>query len=73
MQERLVGRYPVKDVINPQTSELIVDKDTMITDEIANKIVEAGIEKLEVRSVLGCRSKHGVCQNVMVWDWQEET
>lgn len=62
MQERLVGRYPVKDVINPQTSELIVDKDTMITDEIANKIVEAGIEKLEVRSVLGCRSKHGVCQ-----------
>ena len=62
MQERLVGRYPVKDVINPQTNELIVDKDTMITDEIANKIVEAGIEKLEVRSVLGCRSKHGVCQ-----------
>ena len=56
MQERLVGRYPVKDVINPQTNELIVDKDTMITDEIANKIVEAGIEKLEVRSVLGCRS-----------------
>lgn len=34
----------------------------MITESIADKIVEAGIEKLKVRSVLGCRSKHGVCQ-----------
>lgn len=59
---KISRKISCKDVINPQTSELIVDKDTMITDEIANKIVEAGIEKLEVRSVLGCRSKHGVCQ-----------
>ncbi len=62
MQERLLGRYPVEDVINPQTNELIVDKDTMITENIADEIVEAGIEKLKVRSVLGCRSKRGVCQ-----------
>ncbi len=62
MQERLLGRYPVEDVINPETKELIVDKDTMITENIADKIVEAGIEKLKVRSVLGCHSKRGVCQ-----------
>ena len=62
MQERLVGRYVVADVYNPETKELIVDTDTMITEEIADKIVAAGIEKLEVRSVLACRSKHGVCQ-----------
>ena len=62
MQERLVGRYPVHDVIDPQSNELIVDTNTMINEEIADKIVAAGIEKLEVRSVLGCRSKHGVCQ-----------
>ena len=62
MEERLLGRYVVEDVYNPETNELIVDKDTMITEAIAEKIVNAGIEKLEVRSVLGCRSKHGVCQ-----------
>ena len=62
MEERLLGRYVVEDVYNPETNELIVDKDTMITEAIAEQIVNAGIEKLEVRSVLGCRSKHGVCQ-----------
>ena len=62
MQERLVGRFALKDVIDPKTNEVIVDKDTMITEPIADKIVEAGIDKLEVRSVLGCHSKHGVCQ-----------
>ena len=62
MQERLIGRYPVNNVYNPTTKELIVDTDTMINEKLADEIVEAGIEKLEVRSVLGCHSKHGVCQ-----------
>ena len=62
LQERLVGRYALHDVIDPQTNEVIVDTDTMITETIAEKIVSAGIEKIEVRSVLGCHSKHGVCQ-----------
>ncbi len=62
MQERLVGRYAVHDVMHPETNELIVDTNTMINEEIAEKIVAAGIEKLEVRSVLGCHSKQGVCQ-----------
>ena len=62
MQERLLGRFVVEDVYDPETKELIVDTNTMITEKIADKIVSAGIEKLKVRSVLGCRSKHGVCQ-----------
>ena len=62
MQERLLGRFVVENVYHPETKELIVDTDTMITEAIAEKIVEAGIEKLKVRSVLGCRSKRGVCQ-----------
>ena len=62
MQERLVGRFAVEDVYHPQTGKLIVDADTMITEEIAEQIVNAGIEKLKLRSVLACRSKHGVCQ-----------
>ena len=62
MQERIIGRYVVNDVYDPNTNELIVDTNTMITEEIADKIVNAGIERLEVRSVLACRSKHGVCQ-----------
>ena len=62
MQERIIGRYVVNDVYDPNTKELIVDTNTMITEAIADKIVNAGIERLEVRSVLACRSKHGVCQ-----------
>jgi len=62
LEERLEGRYPLEDIINPKTKEVIVSKETIITVDIAKQIVEAGIEKVKVRSVLGCRSKHGVCQ-----------
>ena len=62
MQERLVGRFPVRDVYDPQTGELLASTNTMISEDLADKIVEAGIDRLEVRSVLGCHSKHGVCQ-----------
>ena len=61
LEERLVGRFVLEDVIHPETSELIVDTNTMITDKIASQIVSAGIEKVMVRSVIGCRTKHGVC------------
>ena len=62
MQERLLGRYPVDDIKNPETGEVIVDTKTLITDDLAEKIVAAGVEKAYVHSVLGCRAKHGVCQ-----------
>ena len=62
MHERLLGRFAVEDVYDPTTKELIVDSNTMINDDIADKIIAAGIDKLKVRSALGCRTKHGVCQ-----------
>ena len=62
LQERLEGRFPLDDIIDPQTNEVIVDKDTMINKEIAKRIVDAGITKVVVRSVIACRGKHGVCQ-----------
>ena len=61
LEERLVGKYPLKDIYNPKTKELIVDKDTLITPDISEEIVASGITKVEVRSVLGCKTKHGVC------------
>lgn len=61
LQERLEGRYALEDIIDPKTKEIIVDTNTMITEKIAEKIVEAGYERVKVRSALGCRSKHGVC------------
>ncbi|MCI9063455.1 MAG: DNA-directed RNA polymerase subunit beta', partial [Clostridia bacterium] len=62
LQERLIGRYVVSDVIDPKTKKVIVDTNTMITEEIAEEIVAAGIDRVEVRTVLACHSKHGVCQ-----------
>ena len=62
LQERLVGRYVIDDLKDPNTGDILVDTETMITPKIAEKIVKAGVEKVKVRSVLGCRSKHGVCQ-----------
>ena len=59
--ERLIGRYAVNDVIHPQTGELIVSKDKMMDLFDAQKVVDAGITELEIRSVLNCRSKHGAC------------
>ena len=61
MVERLIGRYPLEDVIDPNTNKVIVDTETLITENIAEQIVAAGITSLKVRSVLGCRTKHGVC------------
>ena len=61
LEERLIGRYPLEDIKNPATGEIIVDTNTMISDKTADQIVEAGIEEVRVRSVFGCRTKYGVC------------
>ena len=62
LEERLEGRFPLNDILHPETGELIVDTNTMINKNIAKQIVDAGITQVYVRSVIGCRSKHGVCQ-----------
>lgn len=61
LEERLEGRYPLEDIIDPKTKEVIVDTNTMITDKTAKQIIDAGYTSVKVRSALGCRSKHGVC------------
>ncbi len=62
LYDRLVGRYSQKDILDPTTREMIVPKDTLITEALATKVVDAGIKEVEIRSVFGCNSKRGVCQ-----------
>ena len=62
LEDRIVGRFTATKVINPETKELIIDKNEMINENIAKKIVKAGIKKVEIRSALTCKSQHGVCQ-----------
>ncbi len=62
LEDRIVGRYTATKVINPETKELIIDKNEMINENIAKKIIKAGIKKVEIRSALTCKSQYGVCQ-----------
>ena len=58
---RIRGRYPVEDVLHPETGELIHSKDVMMMPEDAEKFEKAGIEKIYIRTILGCRARVGVC------------
>jgi DNA-directed RNA polymerase subunit beta' len=61
LAERILGRVSVHDVIDPTTGELLVAGGDEITEDIAQKIQASPIESVEIRSVLTCESKHGVC------------
>jgi DNA-directed RNA polymerase subunit beta' len=61
LADRIVGRTSVHDVANPETGEIIVASGEEINEHIANTIEAAGIEEVEIRSVLTCESKRGVC------------
>ncbi|MDO5153508.1 MAG: DNA-directed RNA polymerase subunit beta' [Eubacteriales bacterium] len=58
---RIRGRYPVRDVLHPETGELLHSKDVMMMPEDAEKFEKAGIEKIYIRTILGCRARVGVC------------
>ena len=60
--DRLIGRYTTETVEHPETGEVILPREGYITDEVANNIVDSGILKLKIRSVLTCDSKLGVCK-----------
>ena len=62
LHDRIIGRYTNKKIINPETKEVMFDKDTYITEPVAEKIIKAGIEKVSIRSVLTCKCEHGVCR-----------
>ena len=61
LYERILGRVSVHDIVNPTTGELIVAAGEEITEDKAQAIEESPIESVEIRSVLTCESKHGVC------------
>jgi len=59
--DRILGRCALDDVLDPVTGEVLVEADQEITEELVEKIENAGIEKLKIRSVLTCQSKRGIC------------
>ena len=61
LEDRLIGRYTVEDIVHPETGEIIIPAQHMITDKIATEITKAGIKKVKIRSVLTCRARIGVC------------
>ena len=61
LYDRILGRFTNKKVIDPKTKEVIIGENELITENIADKIVAAGIPEVEIRTVLTCRTDHGVC------------
>ena len=62
LEERLTGRYCVEPVIDPNTGEVLMETDRMMTAEDAKRIADAGIESVKIRSLITCKSRHGVCR-----------
>ena len=62
LRDRIVGRFANKKIINPETKEVIVDKLQMINESLADKIIDAGITEVEIRTILTCGTQNGVCQ-----------
>ncbi len=63
LDDRVSGRYAMHDIINPQTGEIIVEGNTMISDDQAKAIVACGIKEVEIRTIFTCETKDGVCQH----------
>ncbi|WP_436960971.1 DNA-directed RNA polymerase subunit beta' [Staphylococcus xylosus] len=60
--ERIEGRYSKETIRHPETDEVIVNPDQLVTPEIAKKITDAGIEEMYIRSAFTCNTRHGVCE-----------
>ena len=61
LKERLVGRYLMEDLRDPNTGDLIMSHNKLMNEIDAQKVVDSGVEKVKIRSVLNCKAKHGVC------------
>lgn len=61
LRERIEGRCALEDVKHPETGEVLAKANELITDDMAEKIIKAGIKEVKIRSVLTCRTRHGVC------------
>ncbi len=61
LKERLLGRYLLEDLRDPNTGDLIMSHNRLMNEADAQKVVDSGVEKITIRSVLNCKAKHGVC------------
>jgi DNA-directed RNA polymerase beta' subunit len=61
LEERLLGRFAVEDIKDPLTKDVIVKRNQEIDEQLTQKVIEAGIDRVKIRSVLTCQSKFGVC------------
>ena len=59
--DRIRGRYSAEDIVNPETGEIIVPVNTLITPDMADAVVGAGITKVKIRTIITCKSHNGVC------------
>lgn len=62
LYDRLVGRYLLKDIQHPETGEVLLEKGSMVMEEDAERIIAAGVERAEIRSILDCKTKYGICK-----------
>lgn len=62
LEERIIGRFTLEPVVNPETGEIIVEADQEIREEEAEKIIAAGIKNVLIRSTLTCNTRYGTCQ-----------
>ncbi|MFC4075424.1 DNA-directed RNA polymerase subunit beta' [Salinithrix halophila] len=62
LYDRIVGRVAFKTVRHPETGDVIVERNKLIDEELASTVIEAGVKEVEIRSVLACRTHHGVCR-----------
>ncbi|ALS80116.1 DNA-directed RNA polymerase subunit beta' [Planococcus kocurii] len=62
LHERIVGRHAKKTIRHPETKEIIVAKDELITQDLTRLILEAGIKEVTIRSAFTCNTKHGICK-----------
>ncbi len=61
LEDRLVGRFTMGPVVDPHTGEMIADDDVMLTEAMVKKIVAAGIEAVQIRTVIHCHARNGIC------------
>ena len=63
LQERLIGRFSMHDIVNPETGEVLIPANTLIDALAAEKVVAAGIHEVEIRTVFTCKTRNGVCRH----------
>src|SRR5690606_22190840 len=62
LEERLIGRYARKAIKHPETNEVIVPENGLITEDLAETVTKANIEQVWIRSAFTCNTRHGVCK-----------